>query len=103
MRMQTVAEVVNNERGFSVCGQVSFNSVLSLREQGEAWLRNTTQSTCVIDLSAMEEQDASVFTLLLCWWRLAKKKNIAICFISASTSLERMRKLFGLEELWISC
>lgn len=98
--MQNSARIVPNDRGFALEGPVSFFSVIELRQMGEDLISKTNHAECVVDLSSLQNQDASMFSLLLCWMRASKKKGIKIQFISASPTFLRMQQLFGLEKLW---
>ena len=100
--MQALPTIVRNDKGFSVKGAVSFDRVVALRELGEQWISAASQQNCTIDLSEMHNDDASAFSLLLCWMRKARQKGIKIQFISAAPALARMQHLFGLEKVWIN-
>ena len=100
--MQNVAALIPKSNGFSIEGEVSFFSVLSLRQAGEKWITQFGQSECVVDLGGMHNKDASIFSLLLCWMRCAKKRGVVIRFVSVSQSLLRMQQLFGLNSVWIN-
>ncbi|MCX7120388.1 MAG: STAS domain-containing protein [Gammaproteobacteria bacterium] len=92
--MTTVTKIIPTETGFSVQGAVSFDNVLALRLQGEKLL--ATREAAVIDLSEMKDQDASPLSLILCWERVARKKNCVLNVTHKSISLQRMGKMFGL-------
>ncbi|MDP1574098.1 MAG: STAS domain-containing protein [Coxiellaceae bacterium] len=98
--MQNPARLISNETGFTLEGPVSFASVVALRALGEQLIEKVSCAECVIDLSGLQNQDASMFSLLLCWIRLAEKKGLKIKFISASPTFLRMQHLFGLEKVW---
>lgn len=87
--------IITTDHGFRVQGEVSFENVVGARLQGEKLLVRNMMS-CVIDLSEMKDQDASPVSLLLCWQRLANKNKIKLSFLHVSSSMQRMRILFGL-------
>ncbi|MCX7124979.1 MAG: STAS domain-containing protein [Gammaproteobacteria bacterium] len=95
------AEISVTDSGFCVQGSVSFDNVVALRCQGEKLLAKLSQSkkSFVIDLTAMRDQDASPFSLLLCWMRFAEKKQCTLSMINASSSLQQMAKMFGLTKI----
>jgi ABC-type transporter Mla MlaB component len=95
MHQATVEPTAN---GFRVYGQVMFSNVRFLRAQGEKLIRDI-QNHIEIDLSEMKDQDASTFSLLLCWVRFAQKNTNTVHFKHAPQSLQRMRKMFGLTEV----
>lgn len=84
--------------GFSVEGPVSFANVVALRKQGEHEIRQA-KVDCIVDLSAMKDQDASSFSMLLCFMRCALKHGKKLQFVNASSSLKRMQHLFGLGKI----
>ena len=100
LSMQNSAKLVPNDAGFSLEGPVSFASVVGLRVLGEQLIGEIKRAECVIDLSQLQNQDASMFSLLLCWMRLGQKKGVKIRFISASPTFLHMQQLFGLERVW---
>lgn len=90
------ASLMPIENGFRIHGEVGFENVVGLRNQGEKQIAQFTSQSIVIDLSGMKEVDAACFSLLLSWMRFARKKSRAIQFINAQQSLQRMAKMFGL-------
>ena len=90
--------IIPNERGFLVKGEIGFHNVLQLRAQGEA-LISAFHENCEIDLKDVREKDASIFSLLLCWQRFAKKNHCELHFINAPDVLQRMSTLFSLTHL----
>lgn len=98
------AALVPTDRGFCVHGSISVNTVYDLRLQGEKELLRCFQSSqsVEIDLSKIEDQDASVFSLLLCWMRFAKNRfhDRQLHFVNMSPTLQRMGKMFGLLAIW---
>ncbi|EKD77931.1 MAG: hypothetical protein ACD_42C00113G0001 [uncultured bacterium] len=101
MVLNTTDVITSTENGFCVHGRVAFDTVLAVRTQGEKCLAKFSAKKGVIeiDLSAMKDEDASSFSLLLCFVRYAKKKQNTVYFIHPPISLQRMRKMFGLTEL----
>ena len=102
--MMTPATLISKENGFCVRGFVGFYNVMALREWGEKSITEFSSRgmpTFVVDLSEMKELDAVCFSLLLCWMRLARQKNILLSVVNLSHSLVRMSKMFGLTE-WIN-
>lgn len=87
--------------GFRVQGCVAFDNVVQLRREGEEWLESLVgvRDSVEIDLSDMKDQDASSFSLLLCWVRCAKQQGFRLHFTNVTQSLQRMRNLFGLTDI----
>jgi len=98
------ATVDTTANGFSVQGPVGLDNVVRLRLEGEKILGTfSTNHSIVIDLSDMKDQDASSFSLLLCWIRKAQKNKQTLTFLHMPNSMHRMQKMFGLTELkWIN-
>lgn len=90
--------IIPHEHGFLVKGEISFRNVLPLRAQGEA-LISAFHTTCEIDLKDAREKDASIFSLMLCWRRLAQKNHCELHFLHAPDVLQRMSALFSLTHL----
>lgn len=98
------ASIIPLANGFSVSGVVCFASVCALRKEGEALLSMANSVEYEIELGRAHSEDASIFSLLLCWLRCAKKKRLSLRFKGASSDLIRMQQLFGLEKVWVlSC
>lgn len=102
--MKKNTAIITTPNGFRVQGDVSFDRAVALRVEGEAYLAaffaDTTVKNCVIDLSGMQEKDASPFSVLLCWMRFVRHHQRAVQFVNLSPSLQRMKNLFGLTALF---
>ena len=98
--MTSPATIIISDNGFCVRGSVGFNNVMALRKSGEDYMSACASSATIVDLSEMKELDAACFTLLLCWMRLARKKNILLSVVNLSSSLMRMTTMFGLTGLF---
>lgn len=89
--------ITPTQNGFGVNGPVGFSNVVCLRLAGEKLLAaHFSHDVFVIDLSEMKDQDASSFSLLLCWIRFAKKNKLTLSFLNQSNSMQRMQKMLGL-------
>lgn len=85
------------DNGFCVNGLVGLNNVVRLRSEGEKILTTlSANSSVVIDLANMKDQDASSFSLLLCWKRAAQKNKQTLSFLNMPNAMQRMQKMFGL-------
>lgn len=93
--------IIPTEAGFRVHGRIAFDNVIAVRMQGEKILAGfpAKKGMIEIDLSDMKDEDASSFSLLLCFVRYAKKKQNSVCFKNPPISIQRMRRMFGLTEL----
>ncbi|OGT43880.1 MAG: hypothetical protein A3F13_04740 [Gammaproteobacteria bacterium RIFCSPHIGHO2_12_FULL_40_19] len=99
----TIDAIIPTENGFRVHGRVAFDNVFAVRMQGQKLLAKFPAKHGVIevDLSDMRDEDASSFSLLLCFVRCAKKKQNTLSFTHPPVSLQRMRKMFGLTNLMV--
>lgn len=92
-----MATVTVTSDGFFLQGSVGFENVVALREQGERLI--AARQSVTIDLAKLHEEDASLFSLLLCWQRFAKQKTCALTFSNATTAIHRMAELFSLTDM----
>lgn len=90
-----------SEAGFSIKGAVTFDNVMRLRKEGGALIaasERSDQDFC-IELSQADKCDSIVLPLLLSWIKAGKEHKIKLKFTSLPTSLVRMIKLFGLQDI----
>lgn len=87
------AELRDNE--LWVSGRVDADSVLALRAQGEALIRQHG-GHLIVDLSALETAHSVVLSMLLCWQRLAEKQGGSLRFRGISERLESLAALSNL-------
>lgn len=87
--------------GFLVRGELNFDNLSALCQQGEALLRfcASDKKICVVDFSDMQEFNASALALMLAWFRFAKQHDVSLTFTRLSISLQRMLETFGLTQL----
>lgn len=86
--------------GFRVQGAVNVENVAALRSVGEQWMKaHATANPFMIDLSEMKDQDASSFSLLLSWERVARQNKWSFSLTHIPMSLQRMSKMFGLTDV----
>jgi ABC-type transporter Mla MlaB component len=96
-------EILTIHDGFRINGPVGFSNVVCLRLEGEKILATFSENhSVVIDLADMKDQDASSFSLLLCWIRAAQKNKQTLSFLNIPNALQRMQKMFGLAEVSFS-
>ncbi|MDX1633851.1 MAG: STAS domain-containing protein [Marinobacter sp.] len=96
----TPARIVVGDQGrLTLAGEVTADSALALRADGEARIRaarSTGQTELVMDLAGLATASSIVLSLLLCWQRLARSEGLALTFIGTG---ERLRSLAGLSSL----
>lgn len=94
------AKIETTHNGFRVNGPIDFSNVVALRVEGEKILTTLSEKHSItIDLSNMKDQDASSFSLLLCWIRAAQKNKQTLSFLNMPNAMQRMQTMFGLAEL----
>tara|TARA_R110001599_G_scaffold183562_1_gene376853 strand:+ start:15695 stop:15997 length:303 start_codon:yes stop_codon:yes gene_type:complete len=70
--MNTVARLSFDGAIMRVHGIVDFASVVSLEQQGKAWLREGAPAECRVDLSGVSYCNSAGTALLLSWLRVAR-------------------------------
>ena len=79
-----------------VSGAVDPLTVISVRQEGEKWIR-ASKADLQVDLSAMGTAHSVVLSLLLCWHRLAVARSQALRFTGVSERLNSLAALSGLD------
>ncbi len=80
-----------------VTGEVSADTVVSLRKQGEK-LIGTASGSLVVDLDGLVTAHSVVLSMLLCWQRLAHQTGIPLSFRGVSGRLASLAALSNLED-----
>ena len=80
----------------SVAGKVDVNSVLELRKQGEK-LVSGARGSLTVDLAQLQTAHSAVLSMLMCWQRLAQKKQVALSFEGANERLQSLAALSNLD------
>ncbi len=78
-----------------VSGRVDADSVVDLRQQGEAAIRSAS-TDLVVDLTELETAHSVVLSMLLCWQRLAGSLGRSLSYRGVS---ERLASLAALSHL----
>jgi len=80
-----------------VSGEVSADTVVALRKQGEKLVRAAT-GNLVVDLDGLATAHSVVLSMLLCWQRLAHQAGIALTFRGVSARLASLAALSNLDD-----
>ncbi|AXS82578.1 lipid asymmetry maintenance protein MlaB [Marinobacter sp. Arc7-DN-1] len=80
-----------------VTGEVSADTVVALRNQGEK-LIGTASGNLVVDLDGLVTAHSVVLSMLLCWQRLAHQAGISLSFRGVSGRLVSLAALSNLED-----
>jgi len=80
-----------------VTGEVSADTVVALRKQGEE-LIGTASGNLVVDLDGLVTAHSVVLSMLLCWQRLAHQAGISLSFRGVSGRLASLAALSNLQD-----
>lgn len=80
-----------------VTGDVTADTVLALRKQGEQLIRKAT-GDLTVDLEGLATAHTVVLSLLLCWQRLARQSGIGLSFRGVSGRLASLAALSNLDD-----
>ena len=85
-------------------GELSFFTVLTIREKGLAFIRIDSQTSLSFDFSSVEKIDSAGVALLLDWWRSAVKQKKTLQWAHLPERAEALMKLSDLTDvLGIDC
>lgn len=88
--------VLKDENTLVLKGEVNASNAVAIRKAGEGIISKLSVNA-VIDLSAISSAGAVTLSLLLCWLRAAKSRNISIVFTKMPDKLFDMARVSGLE------
>ena len=97
--MTNTATLSFTDNTLYVEGIVDFNTVVTLRDQGDQWLRTQAPSPCHLDFSRITHCNSAATTLLLSWLRTAKHVDKIATIEQVSPALRSLMDLGGLENL----
>ena len=80
-----------------VSGEVTPDTVVSLRNEGEKLIRSVSRDL-VIDLDGLVTAHSVVLSMLLCWQRLAHQTGITLSFRGVSSRLASLAALSNLDD-----
>ena len=80
-----------------VSGEVTPDTVVSLRNEGEKLIRSVS-GDLVIDLDGLVTAHSAVLSMLLCWQRLAHQAGVALSFRGVSGRLASLAALSNLDD-----
>lgn len=86
----------------TLAGRVSSDNALVIRQQGERWLCSLTPDTgAAVDLSGSTATSSVLLSLLLCLYRKAGERRIALAVTGASEELVGLARLNGVSH-WLT-
>ena len=80
-----------------VSGEVTADTVINLRKEGEKLIRSAS-GDLVVDLDGLVTAHSVVLSMLLCWQRLAHQAGISLSFRGVSGRLVSLAALSNLED-----
>lgn len=83
----------------SLSGVLDHHSVLDAIQQGQLWLRTSTEQDCYLDLGLVTYSNSAGIALLLSWLRTARKYKKKLRFISLPENISALAQVSGLDEL----
>lgn len=95
------AKLVGVEGGWRVEGHINYQTVVAIRNEGEQYLEKV-ESTCFFDFSNVDQVNTSALSLLLCWYRKAKKLGIKLDFVALPPNLIAIAEMSDLGSVFES-
>jgi len=92
-----VPRVQLSDGALVVSGEVTTDTVVSLRKQGEKLIRPAS-GDLVVDLAGLVTAHSVVLSMLLCWQRLAHQAGISLSFRGVSDRLASLAALSNLDD-----
>ncbi len=93
--MSAVSEIVPGK--LQVSGELTFNTVLAIRLQGEALILKGPESI-EVDFSGVSNSGSPAVSLMMCWLRVASESNRKICYTGMPDILQGIIDVSGLAE-----
>ncbi|MCD6048009.1 MAG: hypothetical protein K0S08_1656 [Gammaproteobacteria bacterium] len=81
-----------------ITGELSFFTVLAIREQAMRYLTNTSQPA--FDFSGVAKADSAAVALMIEWWRAASLTKKTITFEALTPSLTSLIRVSNLQEVF---
>jgi phospholipid transport system transporter-binding protein len=86
-----------SDGALAVSGEVTPDTVVSLRNEGEKLIRSVS-GDLVIDLDGLVTAHSVVLSMLLCWQRLAHQAGITLSFRGVSDRLASLAALSNIDD-----
>lgn len=86
------------ESRIQVSGDLGFDDVFELRQQGESLLSEISAG-CEIDLSNVGQAGSAALSLLLSWMRFAQNRNLSLEFSNPPESLLGVAQVSELDSI----
>lgn len=83
---------------FSLSGELRFDNVVALKQQGEQLLANAGQD-CEVDLAGVTRAGSAAVSLLLSWLRYASAANISLVFSHLPADLLGVAQVSGIDKI----
>lgn len=90
-------QVQLSEGTLIVSGEVTTDTVIGLRKEGEKLIRSVS-ADLVVDLDGLATAHSVVLSMLLCWQRLAHHEGISLSFRGVSGRFASLAALCNLDD-----
>lgn len=93
------AQLVSDGQQWRIDGDINYQTVVSLREQGEAQLEAASNNHFEIDFSSVGQVNTAALALLLCWHRKARALNLELKYVQIPAKLRAIAEMSDLDVL----
>ena len=91
--------ISQNENGLLVTGAMLNTNATALLDAGRGFLRAAGDAKVMsVDLSAVEDTDASALGVLFAWLRTARQLGVDLRIVHVPTSMVSQARLYGVYE-----
>ena len=97
-RLRARARLQVREDTLALCGEISFDTVSHLIDEGHAAIDAFTVQKALLDLSAVTKTDSAGLALVVDWIRTAKQRGVDLRIVGASSQLADIARVSGLED-----
>jgi ABC-type transporter Mla MlaB component len=96
--MTTSLEVINSNT-VQLSGELDMDQLATLIESGEKLIAQYSGNTLYIDLANWGHAKSTVLSLLLTWFRAAKKYQVKLVYLNPPTALIGLAQVSSLDKL----
>ena len=93
------SQVQQVEGGYSLSGELDFNTVPVIWKDSEAMFTNGSPKELVIDLTAVTRADSAALALLIGWVRRAQSAGVSTAFKGIPGQLLAIARVSGVEDM----
>lgn len=93
------SQVRKVEGGYSLSGELDFNTVPVIWKESEAMFTNGSSEELIIDLTAVTRADSAALALLIGWVRRAQAAGVSAVFKGIPGQLLEIARVSGVEDI----